>query len=254
MYQVTSTDGTTLEVDRTGSGPALVLVTGAFNTRASSKDLSALLADQFTVYEYDRRGRGDSDDTPPYEIARELEDLHAVIRSTGEKAFVYGHSSGAIIALDAAASGVPMAKIVAYEPPLLFEHPPALATVTALQNLIDAGDRAAAAKLFMAATGMPPEQLEWVSHAPFWPGMLAIAQTLPYDQLLCVTGSASSDWLATITVPVLALAGGTSDSWAEAAAERIASVVDGAQSRTVPGQNHAVDPAAVAPELRAFFG
>src|ERR1700709_2957462 len=106
MYQVTSTDGTTLEVDRTGEGPALVLVTGAFNTRHSSKDLAALLADQFTVYEYDRRGRGDSGDTAPYDIARELEDLHAVILSTGENAFVYGHSSGAIIALDAPRSGV----------------------------------------------------------------------------------------------------------------------------------------------------
>jgi pimeloyl-ACP methyl ester carboxylesterase len=253
MYQVTSTDGTTLEVDRAGTGPAVVLVTGAFNTKESSKDLQAVLTDQFTVYEYDRRGRGQSGDTPPYEIARELEDLHAVIQSTGENAFVYGHSSGAIIALDAAASGVPMAKIVAYEPPLLFEHPPALATVEALQRLIDASDGDGAAKLFMAGTGMAPEQIEWVSHAPFWPGMLGIAHTLPYDQALCVTGSASSDWLKAISVPVLALAGGTSASWAQEAAERIASVVDGAESRIVPGQNHAVDPAAVAPELRAFF-
>ncbi|WP_188675562.1 alpha/beta fold hydrolase [Subtercola lobariae] len=250
---MTSTDKTTLEVDRTGEGPALVLVTGAFNTRQSSKDLSALLADHFTVYEYDRRGRGDSGDTPPYEIARELEDLYAVIRSTGENAFVYGHSSGAIIGLDAAASGVPMAKLAVYEPPVLFEHPPALDTVDALQKLIDAGDREGAAKLFMSATGMPPEQIEWVSHAPFWPGMLGIAHTLPYDQLLCVTGSASSDWLKPITVPVLALAGGTSDSWATTAADRIVSVVGDAESLVVPGQNHAVDPAAVAPLLREFF-
>ncbi|MCU1479666.1 MAG: putative hydrolase [Subtercola sp.] len=262
MYKVTSTDGTTLEVERTGAGPALVIVTGAFNTRQSSKDLAALLADDFTVYEYDRRGRGGSGDTPPYEIARELEDLYAVIRSAGEQQadgsagappFVYGHSSGAVLALDAAASGVPMTKLAVYEPPLMFDHPVPLSTVEALKTLVAAGDLEGAAKEFMRGTGMPAEQIEWVSHAPFWPGMLAIAHTLPYDQLLCVTGSASSDWLASVGVAVLAIAGGDSAAWALAAAERIASVVSTATVEVLPGQNHAVEAAAVAPVLRSFF-
>ena len=89
-----------------------------------------------------------------------------------------------------------------------------------LKALLAEGDRDGAAQLFMHGTGMPAGQIEWISHAPFWPGMLSIANTLPYDQLLCVTGSASSDWLATIPVPVLALAGGTSDSWASTANPR----------------------------------
>ncbi|MEF2977406.1 alpha/beta fold hydrolase [Subtercola sp. YIM 133946] len=254
MYQVTSTDETVLEVDRSGDGPALVLVSGAFNTRQSTKDLSALLADRFTVFEYDRRGRGDSgDSTAGYEVARELEDLYAVIRSTGEAAFVYGHSSGAILALDAAASGVPMRKLAVYEPPLLFGHPMPLETVDTLKAFVAEGDREGAAKQFLRGTGMPEGQLEWISNAPFWPGMLGLAHTLPYDQLITVTGSASSDWLATVTVPVLAIAGGTSDEWAAEAAERIAAVVADGTAVVLPGQNHAVEAAAVAPLLREFF-
>ena len=129
MQTLTTTDGTTIAYQATGAGPALVLVVGAFCDRSTTEGLAALLADSFTVYEYDRRGRGDSGDTAPYDVQREVEDLAAVVAATGETPYVYGHSSGAVIALEAAASGVPMRALVAYEPPYTAEDDVALLAV-----------------------------------------------------------------------------------------------------------------------------
>src|ERR1700675_3654494 len=121
MYTVTSADGTTLAFDRVAEGPALVIVTGAFSDRAAPATLAGTLADEFAVYAYDRRGRGSSGDTTPYAVEREIEDIDALIAAAGGSAFVFGHSSGAALSLEAAAQGLPITKVVAYEPPYIVD-------------------------------------------------------------------------------------------------------------------------------------
>src|SRR3954463_8112448 len=124
MKKVQSADGTSLAYESAGSGPALILVGGAFcdrSARASGTPLAALLQSKFTVFSYDRRGRGDSGDSPPYAIAREVEDLAALIAEAGGRAFVYGISSGAILALEGAVQELSIDKLAVFEPPLILD-------------------------------------------------------------------------------------------------------------------------------------
>jgi pimeloyl-ACP methyl ester carboxylesterase len=253
---LTTPDGTTIAYQVTGTGPALVLVVGAFCDRSSTADLTALLADAFTVYEYDRRGRGASGDTPPYAAQREVEDLTAVLAATGGTPYVYGHSSGAVIALEAAAGGAPVRAVVAYEPPYTAGDDPSGGSGEILERVrarIEAGDRDGAAAAFLEGAGAPAEVVAMIRTGPGWPRMCELAPTLVYDLTLTNGGLVPAGRLAHIDVPTLLLAGGASPAWAGRSAAAVAAVVPGARTSVVAGQGHGVAAAAVAPVLREFL-
>jgi pimeloyl-ACP methyl ester carboxylesterase len=253
MAHVTSADGTRIAFDRTGSGPALVLAVGAFCTRLTTKTLTEILAADYTVFEYDRRGRGDSGDSTLYTVQREFEDLSAVLVEAGGDPFVYGHSSGASLVLGAAAEGVPMRKIAVYEPPFFPGQPSPGAFAQEIRDLLAADDREEAALRFIVNTGAPRESAEQIRHAPFWPDMLAIAHTLPYDLTLSDLGVVGVSWTADIPVPILALFGGKSADWAANAARLIAATAPDARAEVIEGQDHGVSDDALAPVLKKFF-
>jgi pimeloyl-ACP methyl ester carboxylesterase len=244
----TSTDGTSIAYDRTGSGPALVITGGAFNTRHSPGPLVDLLAPHFTVYTWDRRGRGDSGNTLPYSTDRELDDLAAVIAAAGGSALAYGHSSGAILALEAAMRGVEITRLAVYEPPYV---PGSDKAMSGVQPALDAGDPALAALTFVKGTGA--ENTDGLTQSPWWPSMVALASTLPYDLALTGDGIAPIERFASIHIPVLAMDGGASPVWAADAATAIERAVPNGTRRTVPGQDHGVTPDAVAPVLIEFL-
>jgi pimeloyl-ACP methyl ester carboxylesterase len=253
---VTSPDGTSIAHQVTGTGPPLVLVVGAFCDSTSTADLTALLADSFTVVEYDRRGRGASGDTAPYDVQREVEDLAAVISVAGERPYVYGHSSGGALALETAAAGVPMRGLVVYEPPYTAEEDGSGGSADLLQQLrerLDAGDPDGAAAVFLTTAGTPPEVVESMRSSPYWPRMRGLAPGLVHDVLLCNGGQVPTERLADVDVPTLALAGGFSGPWAARAADGVAAAVPGARRSVVEGQHHGVAAAAVAPVLREAF-
>ena len=187
MNNVTSHDGTTIAYDRVGHGPALVLVDGALNTRKNGQmsRIAPLLAEHFTVYIYDRRGRGDSTDHAPYSVQREIEDLDAVIEAAGGSAYVYGISSGAALALEAANHGSAISKLAVYEAPYVVDdsRPPAPADFAGeVNDLVVAGKRGAAVKAFMTkGVQVPAVFVALMGIMPMWSRLKAVANTLPYD-------------------------------------------------------------------------
>lgn len=191
MNRVYSKDGTPLVYDRTGDGPPLITVLGATATRALAADTPPAppeidLATHFSVYLYDRRGRGDSGDSAPYAVEREIEDLEAIIDAAGGSAFVFGHSSGAVLALRAAAKlGSKIKKLALYEPPFIIDdsRPPLPKDyVEHLNELIAAGRKGDALEYFMrVAVNIPAEYIEGMKQAPFWESSVATAHTIPYD-------------------------------------------------------------------------
>ena len=251
MEKVTSADGATIAIDRSGRGPALILVVGAFGDRSSTKSLAAGLAPNFSVYEYDRCGRGDSDDRASYAIKREVDDLAAVVDAAGGSAFVFGHSSGGALALEAAARHVPIHRLVVYEPP--YTAGPTADFARQLADLVAAGHRADATERFLALMGTPPEALNQMKTGPYWAHLEALAHTLPYDITLCNSGVAPRDRLAKITAPTLALAGGASPAWAREVARVIATTIPNGQLRVLEGQGHGATDEALIPVLSEFF-
>lgn len=254
MEKVQSADGTTIAFERSGSGPALILATGAFNDRSSTRPLAAALGSQFTVYAYDRRGRGDSDEAGPYAIEREVEDLAALLdaaalHGAGELPFVYGHSSGASIGLEAAARGVPMRALAVYEPPYATSTTAEFASE--LAELAAAGHASEVAERFLLHTGVPSQVLAEMKDAPYWDRMTTFAGTLPYDATLA--SAEVPDGLPGVGFPVLALAGGASPSWATDTAAAVGAAVPGATSRVLPDQRHAVAHDVLIPVLTEFF-
>jgi pimeloyl-ACP methyl ester carboxylesterase len=243
-----SADGTSIAYDRAGSGPPLVITGGAFNTRQSPGPLVGLLAPHFTIYTWDRRGRGDSGNTLPYAIDRELEDIAAVVAATGGSAVAYGHSSGAILTLEAAVRGVEITKIAAYEPPYV---PANLAAMAGVRPALDAGDPALAALTFVKGTGA--ENTDGLTQSPWWPGMVAIADTLPYDLALAGDGTVPAGRFAGIRIPVLVIDGGASPQWAADAAIAIEAAAPNGFRRTIPGQTHDVSAELLAPLLIEFL-
>ena len=243
-----SADGTSIAYDIAGSGPALVITGGAFNTRHSPGPLVGLLAPHFTVYTWDRRGRGDSGDTAPYSIERETDDLAAVIAATGGPALVYGHSSGAILVLEAAMREAAITKLAVYEPPYV---PGNLAAMAGVQPALDAGDPALAALTFIRGPG--GENTDGLTQSPWWPSMVAIAHTLPYDLALTGNGIVPTARLASIRIPVLAIDGGASPAWAADAAIALAAAMPNVARRTLEAQGHNVAAESLAPVLIEFF-
>jgi pimeloyl-ACP methyl ester carboxylesterase len=258
MPAVTSPDGTSIAYERTGSGPVVVLVDGAMCYRGAGPalPLAARLQDSFTVYTYDRRGRGESSDTMPYAAAREVEDLQAVIAEAGGEAYVYGISSGAALALATAAAGPGIAKLALFEPPYMGEVEDGARIkeyTERLHELLDAGRRGDAVALFMTNVGIPAQAVAGMRAQPGWALLEAIAPTLAYDDEVLAGGIVPRDLTSTIAVPALVLAGGASPEGLQQAAKATADALPAAEYGTLEGQTHDVAPEALAPVLAEFF-
>jgi pimeloyl-ACP methyl ester carboxylesterase len=262
MKKILSKDGTSIAIDRTGRGPALVFVDGAMCYRGSgpSQSMAAALAEHFTVFTYDRRGRGDSSDSSAYDVQREIDDLEAVIREAGGQAFVFGVSSGAALALEAASRGVAMTRLALYEAPFIVDDsrsPLPDDFMPRLKSALAAGRPGDAVKMFMRFVGVPGVFITLMRLMPAWPKLTAIAHTLPYD--LAIVGPYQqgrplrpTHW-AGATVPTLVMDGGKSPAWMRNATRALAGIVPNATYRTLEGQTHMVKPRALAPPLIEFF-
>jgi pimeloyl-ACP methyl ester carboxylesterase len=253
MELVDSPDRTRIAFDRSGSGPSLVIILGAFCDRMTSKPLAALLAPSYTVYEYDRRGRGDSDDGLPCLIESEVEDLAAVIGAAGEPPFVYGHSSGGILALEAAGHGVEVRGLAVYEPPYTGSHHPGPEFGEHLDDLVASGRRDQATEDWLAMTGTPAPVIESMKRSPGWADRQALAHTLSQDLRLANGGHVPIGRLERIDAPVLAMAGGASPPWAASTITTLAGALPHASQRIVEGQQHIPAATVVAAILGSFF-
>src|SRR5262249_46286142 len=223
----------------------------------ANAELASLLSSKFRVYNYDRRGRGDSGDSASYAIEREFEDLDAVIAAAGGSASVYAISSGAVLALKAAADGLGISKLALYEPPYVPEgerRPPA-DTAATFTELVANGRRDAAVEFFMAeVVGLPPEFVAGARTQPFWAAQEAIAHTLAYDAAIMDDYRLSANEFADVKTPTLVLVGGASFPWLAVSAQQLADALPNARQHTIEGQQHNVDANALAPVLVEFFG
>jgi pimeloyl-ACP methyl ester carboxylesterase len=257
---VTSKDGTTIAFDRSGDGPPVVLVGGALSTRGAAEPLAALLAPSFTLYTYDRRGRGDSGDTPPYAVEREVEDIHALVEDAGGSAFAFGHSSGGVLALEAAAHTLGITKVALYEPPFIIDdsRPPVPDDYVERLAELASSDRRDAIEYFMVTgIGLPPEAVASMKDDPSWSALEAIAHTLSYEGR--VMGDTlggkplPSDRWAVVTIPTLVIDGGASPYWQRNAVQGLVDVLPEARRLTMERQTHEVEPTLLAPVLEEFF-
>ena len=256
MPQLTSADRTSIAYEQTGSGPAVVLVHVGPFTQALNAGLAGLLADRFTVYTYDRRGRGASGGAVTDGPDREFDDLRAVIDHAGGHAHVYGSSGAGIIALQAASRGLPISRLAVWEPPYAVATPnPPADWGSQIASLIEAGRRGDAVAYWMTTIlGMPEPAVAGMRDAPFWAGMEAEAHGLVADHAL--VGDLSfppAGQLRAIEVPTLVLDGGPASPLAASAVE-VARCVPGACHRSLNGQPHNVDDAVMAAALTEFFG
>ncbi|WP_378735174.1 alpha/beta fold hydrolase [Nocardia brasiliensis] len=255
---VTSADGTRIAFDRFGDGAPVVLVSGMFCSRPMTHDLATRLAERFTVINYDRRGRGESGDTAPYAVQREIEDLAALIDELGGKAAVYGHSSGAGLALRAAAAGVPITKLVLHEPPYGDDSDESRRSARELAEQVGAAVEqnrpAEAVRIFLTAAGAPPEAAQASSQDP---GMQAVASTMPYD--LAIMGDSDTggviplDLVRAVDVPVLVLLGDASPEFFRNTATRLTQLLPEARLTVLEGQDHGAPAEFVAPPVASFL-
>jgi pimeloyl-ACP methyl ester carboxylesterase len=252
-----SADGTRIAFDQTGDGPPVILVVGAFNDRSTGTPLADSLKSKMTVFNYDRRGRGASGDNQPYAVEREVEDLDALIREAGGEAAVFGYSSGANLALEAAASGLNITRLALYEAAFIVgDGPPRPPKETAahLANLVSSGRRGDAVELFQTRlVGIPEQVVIQMRHAPFRPALEATAHTLVYEATIVGDLTLPTARLRSIKAPTLALYGGASPPFMGNAAKAIADAVPDGRVRALDGQSHDIVPAALAPVLLEFF-
>ena len=258
---VISRDGTRIAYDKSGKGPVVIVVGGALSDRAGGAELAKLLAGDFTVCSYDRRCRGGSTDTKPYSVKREIEDLEALIDSTGGSAYVYGKSSGAALALQAAAAlGDKIKKLALYEPPYSEADGAAREWKdfrAQLDALLAESRRADAISLFMRFVGAPDEAVARMKASPAWPGMLAMAPTLAYDN--AILGDDRSVPVATaakVKATTLVMDGGASVGpmpFMRPTADKLGVSIPDARRLVVAGQAHDVDSKVLAPVLLKFF-
>jgi pimeloyl-ACP methyl ester carboxylesterase len=256
MDTVASKDGTIIAFDRMGEGSPVILVSGGSTDRMANAPLASLLGSDFTVFNYDRRGRGPSGDTPPYAVEREVEDIDAVLGAAGGTAFLYGTSSGAALALEAAASGVPITKVALWEPPYILDENlrPPKDQVEQYDKMLAQGRRGDAVEYFMTkVVGMPPEFVAQARVAPFWAAQEALAHTLPYDAIIMGDYSVPVDRAASVTVPTLVMTGGASFPFFQETVEALANALPHGETRTLDGQTHDVAAEALAPVLKEFF-
>ncbi|WP_433720787.1 alpha/beta fold hydrolase [Actinoplanes sp. CA-051413] len=250
MTTVTSADGTEIAYESAGSGPALVLVDGAMCYRAAGpmRPLAALLTGTFTVFTYDRRGRGESSDTQPYATEREVEDLRAIVRAAGGQAALYAMSSGGALALATAAADPGVTGLVLYEPPFLGGDKEYTAR---LGELLAAGRRGDAVALFMTTVGVPAPVIAGMRSGPGWSTLEAIAPTLAYDDTLLGDGRVPGE--LPVTVPMLVVSGTASPAAMQQAAQATAAAFPTAEHRSLAGQTHDVRPDALAPIMIDFL-
>ena len=261
MQFVTSRDRTKIAYDRDGSGPVLILVAGALCARLtwSGRDLSRLLAPGFTVYNYDRRGRGDSGDAKPYAIEREIDDIEALIDAAGGTACLYGHSSGASLVLEAAVK-IPnkIRKLALYEAP--YNDDPKARTAFGqytkeLTVLLAAHRHDDAVASFMKYVGAPAEQIEGIRISPTWQTFIALAPTLAYDhvEILHKDGAIPTKLAESVTVPALVMYGEASYPFMGVTARQLCRLMPNAKLRVLEAQRHDVSSEVVAPILAEFF-
>jgi pimeloyl-ACP methyl ester carboxylesterase len=263
MKTVTSNDGTHIAYDKLGEGPPLVLIGGAFNTRTFGPNggLAPLLAERFTVINYDRRGRGDSTDTAPYAVEREIEDIGALIEEAGGSAHVFGISSGAALALEAANLGLAIDKLALYEAPFVVDDSRAAVPddyLQRLEGLVASDRRNDAIRLFMRqGVGLPAVFVAMMRIMPAWSELKAVAPTVIYDAAIVDDYQKGrplpSDRWTSVTMPTLVAVGGKSPDWMRSAMRALADVLPKARHSTLEGQTHVVKPQALAPVLVEFF-
>lgn len=258
-----SADGTVIAFTAWGDGEPLIIIDGATAypaTNPTNEEVGRLLSDEFRTYAYDRRGRGQSTDTAPYAVAREIEDLAALIEVAGAPATVFGWSSGAVLALDAAAAGLPIARLALFEPPFVIDdsRPPLPADyVERLDAAVADGRPGDAAELFLtAAVGLPVEAVDGVRRSEFWPIMEAVAPTIAYDGRIMGTTMSGAPlprerWAA-VTVPTLVLHGTGTFPFIIPAAQALAELLPTATLRAVQGEQHSASAAVLAAALRDF--
>jgi pimeloyl-ACP methyl ester carboxylesterase len=265
MKTAISRDGTPIAYEQLGSGPPLLLVDGAFCGRSFGPmpALAALLKERFTVVHYDRRGRGDSGGGGVYDVQREIEDLKALAEVVDGEPFIYGISSGAVLAARAIAGGVTARKLALYEPPLALDgthQPQPQDFIKQIENHLDAGRRGEAVRLFMKVVGMPGPVIFLMRMMPGFKGLKAVAHTLSYD--FAILGDTQRGGplpeelkvtLGSVTAPTLTLAGGKSPDWLKHAASVVADHIGGARTALIPGQSHNLAAKAIAPVLVEFF-
>jgi pimeloyl-ACP methyl ester carboxylesterase len=251
MRTVTSSDGTKIAFERVGQGPPVVVVDGAFLYRAIdpwTPEFAKQLAERHTVYTYERRGRGNSGDTAPYAVAREIEDLAAVIDEAGGSAYVLGMSSGGVLALDAAAAGLPIIKLAVYEPPLVVDdsRKPLPDNYLAEVKKMIAEGRKGDALVYagIEAVGWPAEEVEAMRTQPFFPAMEAIGHTVAYDgeimEGLMSGKPVPADRWSSVSVPTLVAYGGASEQWFHSAAKAVGQALPNAKVQRLDGQTHDV--------------
>ncbi|MFK4083602.1 alpha/beta fold hydrolase [Kribbella sp. NPDC020789] len=265
MSTVKSADGTAISFDVYGEGTPLILVDGATAHRAVNPlnaETAKLLSDRFRTYVYDRRGRGESGDTAPYDVQREIEDIAALIEHAGQPAAVVGFSSGSLLALDAAAAGLPITKVVAFEPPVVVDDSrPPLPTdyVEQLEAHIAAGHPDLAAEVFLtAAVGLPPEAVAGMRQSPYFQPVVDVAHTISYDgRIMGTTMSGNplpTDRWSPIDIPVLVLHGDQTWPTLITAAQAVAAHLPTATLTPIPGADHSTTPETLATTLHDFAG
>jgi len=257
LQRVTSADGTSIAIERQGDGLPVVLVGGGSVDRQPLAGVANLLASGFSILNFDRRGRGDSGDTLPYAIEREIEDIEAVIGAAGGSAGLFGSSSGAALALLATAAGASVTKLALWEPPYILDpaaRPPA-DQVEQYETMIAEGRRGDAAEYFMSqVVRMPPEFVADAKSQPWWAYQEALAHTLAYDARIMGDYSVPVEAAARVTVPTLVLDGSASMPFMASGTDALAAALPNGQRRTLEGQSHDVDAAVLAPVLAEFFG
>ena len=262
---VKSKDGASIAYDKVGSGPVVIVVSGASQfrtTNPSFAELARILSDQFTVINYDRRGRGESGDAPPYSVQKEIDDIAALIAANGRRASVLGFSSGAVLALEAAVAGLPIDKVIAYEPPIAVAGSGRDIDWGKLIPRLDAalarGDRREVTRIFyVEGVGLTPEAYEGMMKPPSGPALEAIAPTLIYDSRIVDAAYPHQQWPAryrTNKVPVLLLNGDRTFPFIPFGVDALSKVLANSSRGTLPGQDHGPKPEAIAPAIRKFLG
>ncbi|MEU4035913.1 alpha/beta fold hydrolase [Streptomyces collinus] len=255
--KTTSRDGTSLAYQVTGRGPTVILASGAMSTGGTLAPLALRLADHCTAVVYDRRGRGESGDTAPYAVEREVEDLAALVEAVGGEAALFGVSSGGALVLEAAASGLPVRQVAVYEAPFA-DHMEGGAEREAvykesLGKALAEGRRGDAVELFLRLTGLGEEMIRSARQSPMWSGLEAVAPSLAYDDAVMGDGLLPRERLAAVSVPVLSVVGGASPEWMREAGRAVAEAAPRGSYRVLDGQTHMVEPEVLGPVLAEFF-
>lgn len=262
MTTINSADGTRIGYTRTGDGPPLIIVDGALNRRGQglSDSFAAELAADFTVYTYDRRGRGESGEPGDFAVEREIEDLEALAKEAGGAPSLFGASSGAVLALEAANHGIGVTKLAMYEPPVIVDdahRPLPQDWLPELDAMIAEGRNGDAVKAFMRFVDVPGFGIAIMRLLPVWSKLKELAPSLRHDfafmhELQRGRPLPRTRW-STATQPTLVADGGKSPEWMRNSCKSMSEVLPNATYRTVPGQTHLVKAKALAPVLREFL-